>query len=381
MRAWNVHTVISLEGEKIMKTKKKVLAIVSFIIVVAFSTALLTGCASSGSASSGAEGKTYNLVYQCAWGSGGGPFQYASELSEAIVSCSGGRVTMECLATNSIVPTVDMMQAVSNGTLDCAHTAATNFSDDSLGILSTLPLGMTFDEYIGWYIAGEGQQILDEVMAEIDPNVIAIPCGVVDSEILYHSTTPITCLEDIKGLKVRGVSDWAKIQTKLGASVVTMDGGDCYEALSRGTIDACEYSSPYANWSAGFQEVAPYLTVPGVHQSCAAYLLLINRNVWEGMDEQLQNTIKLACTAMMAQNWAEDRVSNGEAWAKFEELQEQGKLTIFRMPDEDIQTVYEVALEYYAEKCDENPLFAKIYNSQMAYIDSVSSWSDAASAG
>lgn len=102
---------------------------------------------------------------------------------------------------------------------------------------------MTFDEYMGWYIAGEGQQVLDEVMAQIDSNVVAFPCGIVDSEILYHSTKPIKCLDDIKGLKIRGVSDWANIETRLGASVVTMDGGDCYEALSHGTIDAAEYSS------------------------------------------------------------------------------------------------------------------------------------------
>ncbi len=37
-----------------------------------------------------------------------------------------------------------------------------------------------------------------------------------------------------------------------------------------------------------------YLTVPGVHQSCAVYLFLINRGYGEGMDEQTQNIIK-AC--------------------------------------------------------------------------------------
>lgn len=360
-----------------MKKAKKIL---SLVLVLALSAALLAGCGSSGDSAAASDGKTYRLAYQCAWGSGGGPFEYASDLSKAIVSCSGGRVTMECLPTNSIVSTADMLEAVSNGTLDCAQTAATNFSDDSLGILSTLPVGMTFDEYMGWYIAGDGQKILDEVMMEIDSNVVAFPCGVVDSEILYHSTVPITCLDDIKGLKIRGVSDWAKIETRLGASVVTMDGGDCYEALSRGTIDACEYSSPYANWSAGFQEVAPYITVPGVHQSCAVYLFLINRNVWDGMDEQLQNVIKLACTAMMAQNWAEDRVANGEAWGQFEALAEEGRLTIYRLPDEDLEKIDQAAKEYYTEKSAENPLFAKIYESQMAYIDSVSSWSEAASA-
>ena len=365
-----------------MNTMKKAKSVLAAALALAIAIALLSGCATGGSGAAGTgavDSKTYNLVYQCAFGSGGGPFEYASDLSEAIVSCSGGRVTMDCLATGSIVPTADIVAAVQNGTLDCANVTSTNFSDDSLGILSTLPVGMTFDQYMGWYISGEGQQILDEVMAEIAPNVVAFPCGLVDSEILYHSTTPITCLEDIKGLKIRGISDWAKIQTKLGASVVTMDGGECYEALSHGTIDACEYSSPYANWSAGFQEVAPYLTVPGVHQSCAAYLFIINRNVWEGMDEQLQNIIKVSCTAMMAKNWADDRTANGEAWSKFEELQEQGKLTIYRMPDEDIETINQVAKEYYAEKCKEQPLFAKIYNSQMAYVDSVSSWAAAAS--
>lgn len=221
---------------------KKAKRILSGMLVAVMAAALLAGC---GSADSGAaaSGQHYNLAYQCAWGSGGGPYQYASDLSKAIVEASGGRVTMECLATNSIVPTTEMLQAVSNGTLDCAQTAATNFSDDSLGILSTLPVGMTFDEYMGWYIAGEGQQVLDEVMAQIDSNIVAFPCGVVDSEILYHSTKPIKCLDDIKGLKIRGVSDWANIETRLGASVVTMDGGDCYEALSHGTIDAAEYSS------------------------------------------------------------------------------------------------------------------------------------------
>ena len=153
---------------------KKAKRILSGMLVAVMAAALLAGC---GSADSGAaaSGQHYNLAYQCAWGSGGGPYQYASDLSKAIVEASGGRVTMECLATNSIVPTTEMLQAVSSGTLDCAQTAATNFSDDSLGILSTLPVGMTFDEYMGWYIAGEGQQVLDEVMAQIDSNVVAFP--------------------------------------------------------------------------------------------------------------------------------------------------------------------------------------------------------------
>lgn len=350
------------------------------ILVLCLLLTCLAGCTVEGQGSV-ENGKSYNLVYQCAWGTGGGPYHYASSLSETIVACAGGRVTMDCLPTNSVVSTADMLEAVSNGTLDCAQTAATNFSVDSLGILSALPLGMTFDEYMGWYVAGEGEQILNEAISEVADNVVAIPCGLLDSEILFHSNKPITCLDDLKGLKIRGVSDWANIETRLGVSVVSMDGGECYEALSRGTIDGCEYSGPATNWAAGFHEVAPYMTVPGIHQSCATYLFLINKDVWDGMDEQLQNIIRTSCLAMMAQNWAEDRQVNAEAWKNYEDLAEQGKITIYRLPDEDLDTIRQVAAEYYEEKCASDPLFAKIYNSQQAYIQNTKDWDAAVQAG
>ncbi len=358
-----------------MKTKAK--KIMSMILCMAAAAVLISGCGAASTDGGAGGGRSYRLAYQCAYSAGGGPFVYASELADTIVACSGGRVAMDCLATNSIVSTVDMLDAVANGTLDCAETIAVSFPDDSLGLLSTLPVGMTAEEYMGWYLSGEGQKILDEVMLEIAPNVVAFPCAMVDAEILYHSTTPIKSISDIKGLKVRGLSDWAKIQTMLGASVVTLDGGECYEALSRGTIDAAEYSTPFADYAAGYHEVAPYMTVPGIHCPAATHLLLINRNVWESMDEQLQSIIKTSCKAMLIQAISEDRMANVEAWGKFEELEAAGKLTIFRLPDEDIDTIYEIAHEYYQEKCETNPLFAKVYNSQQAYLETVGSWESA----
>ena len=64
---------------------KKAKRILSGMLVAVMAAALLAGC---GSADSGAaaSGQHYNLAYQCAWGSGGGPYQYASDLSKAIVS-------------------------------------------------------------------------------------------------------------------------------------------------------------------------------------------------------------------------------------------------------------------------------------------------------
>lgn len=52
---------------------KKAKRILSGMLVAVMAAALLAGC---GSADSGAaaSGQHYNLAYQCAWGSGGGPY-------------------------------------------------------------------------------------------------------------------------------------------------------------------------------------------------------------------------------------------------------------------------------------------------------------------
>lgn len=340
---------------------------------------LFTGCSGIATVENpqAAGGKSYNLVYQCSTGTGGNPYKCAEALSDTIVQTSGGRIQMDCLATDSVVSTADMLDAVGSGALDCIHIAAVNFSDDAVSALSSLPAGMSYQDYMGWYFAGEGQQILDEVMAEIAPNVVAFPCGGLDAEILFCSKTPIENLDDIKGLKIRGVSDWANIETRLGAAVVSMSGSECYEAISRGTIDAFEYSGPATNWAAGFQEVAPCITVPGIHAPCCTYLFIMNKDVWNSLDEQAQNIIKTSSMAMCVQTYINDFYSNALAWKNFEELEAEGKCTISHMSEEDLETIREVSAQYYAEKCESNPIFAKIYNSQLNYLEQTSGWSEA----
>ena len=72
---------------------KKPEKIIAFALVLVMAAALPNGCGETGSTGSIASGKTYNLAYPC-MGVGGGPFR-CLDLSNAIVNCSGGRVTME----------------------------------------------------------------------------------------------------------------------------------------------------------------------------------------------------------------------------------------------------------------------------------------------
>ena len=53
---------------------KKAKRILSGMLVAVMAAALLAGCGSVDSGNA-ASGQHYNLAYQCAWGSGGGPYQ------------------------------------------------------------------------------------------------------------------------------------------------------------------------------------------------------------------------------------------------------------------------------------------------------------------
>ena len=300
--------------------------------------------------------------------------QFADEVAEK----TDGRIQVKIFPNGQLGSENENLEQLQAGVIAMTKVSAPGLATYNEAF-NAFGLPYIFNDTADFYNVMDSQEMQDFFLSTGDDGFVTLTYYTSGARSFYTKDKAIRTPADLKGLKIRGVSDWSNIETRLGASVVTMDGGDCYEALSRGTIDAAEYSSPSANWAAGFQEVAPYLTVPGVHQSCAVYLFLINRGVWESMDEQTQNIIKLACTAMMAQNWAEDRVANGQAWEQFKELEAQGKLTIYRMPDEDIAKIQQVADEYYAEKCQSNPLFAKIYESQQAYIQSVGNWSEAAS--
>ena len=302
------------KGENDMKRTKKVIALALVLVMAA---ALLSGCGETGSAGAAASGKTYNLVYQCAWGSGGGPYQYASDLSEAIVNCSGGRVTMECLATNSIVPTTDMLQAVSNGTLDCAQTAATNLSDDSLGILSTLPVGMTFDEYMGWYVAGEGQQILDEVMLK------AIP----EPRRELAKTAPKMIQMKINPDKIREVIGSGgkviqKITADTGCKIDINDDGSIFIASS--DIEACRTARKTIEDIVFEPEVGAlyYGKVSNIRSDFGAWVELV-----PGKD----GLVKIKDLEFKRTEKVEDVLKVGDmTWVKVTEIDDRGRVNLSR---------------------------------------------------
>ena len=86
--------------------------------------------------------------------------------------------------------------------------------------------------------------------------------------------------------------------SKLGASVTSMPGGECFPALEKGAIDATEFATPSVDTGYGFYKVAKYNYFPSWHQPVTHLELLINKDTWNSMSPQQQAIIEVTTRAI-----------------------------------------------------------------------------------
>lgn len=353
-----------------MRKKARLFVLLAVVLVAA--ALIVGGCGPQGTTGAAGGPTAQNpikWVAQSPWPDGTTLHWMAKEIAKNITEASGGRLVVEMHPAGAIVPALDILDAVSSGTLDAIHSWEGYWlgKNPAAGFFAAMPLGMTDQEYTAWVLYGGGAELWQECFK--DYNVKVLPAGVYGPEILYHSKKPIRNLDDLKGTKVRGVGFWGDIQSRLGASVVAVSGGECYEALQRGVVDAIEFSLPADNFRLGYHDVAPYLVVPGIHQPCSTFSFMVNKNKWEALPDDLKKIVELACEDMWGKAWAYATYNDMEAMAKYRELEKQGKLKIVEFDPESQKKVKEVAEAYYEEKAAKDPFFAKVLESQKKFLE------------
>ena len=93
--------------------------------------------------------------------------------------------------------------------------------------------------------------------------MFGIPCGNTGAQMGGWFRKEINTVADLKGLKMRIGGFAGKVIEKLGVIPQQIAGGEIYQALEKGTIDAAEWVGPYDDEKLGFQKVAPYYYYPG----------------------------------------------------------------------------------------------------------------------
>jgi len=224
-------------------------------------------------------------------------------------------VEFEHFDPGELVPTLEALDAVSNGSVDAAYTTAGYWQGKmtAASLFSAVPFGPEAGEFMAWMLYDDGLDLMREMYDINGYNVHVMPCGIIAPETSGWFKKEIKDLEELRGLNMRFFGLGAEVMERLGVSTSLLAGGDIFPALERGAIDATEFSMPRIDARLGFYKIAKFNYFPGWHQPATMFELLINKDRWDDLDETSQTQIEVACLANVSTTLAEGEGTNFEA--------------------------------------------------------------------
>ena len=250
-----------------------------------------------------------------------GPATSARRLAKRIETLSEGQITIDVFSAGEIVPAFSVFDAVSIGTVELGHTASF-FSAGKIPasvFFTTVPFGLSPLGHLAWLEAGGGQALWDGLYADF--GVKPFIGGNTGASLGGWFRKPLQSMEDVKGLRLRVTGLGGELYRRLGAVPQTIPPGDVYPALERGTIDAVELLGPMNDRDLGLYRIAPYVMMPGFNKPNGASEFLIQKKLFAGLPDHLQQVIATACAAEHATALAEAQLQQAQA---LENIAEQG---------------------------------------------------------
>lgn len=297
----------------------------------------------------------------------------ANRFADYVNTMTQGRIEVKVYAAGEFVGALEVFDTVSSGGADIYHSAEYYWQGKAkaFSFFTAVPLGMTATEINGWVRFGGGQELWDKLSAKF--NIKAMHAGNTGHQMGGWFKKPITSLEDFKGLKMRMPGMGGEVINRLGGAVQALPGGQIYQALQSGAIDATEWVGPWNDYAFGFYREAPYYYGPGFHEPGAALGLGVNLQVWESLSATDQAIFKAACHMANDVSIGEYTHKNAEALIT---LREKHNIVPRTFSKEIWNTIGKVSNEVVAEIGNSDKQTKEIYDSFVKARDSYRGWTE-----
>src|SRR5436190_9612176 len=298
-------------------------------------------------------------------------------MAKRIAEVTDNKFQIQVFAAGEIVPGLQVLDAVQNGTVEMGHTASYYYfgKDPAFTFGTALPFGLNTRQQDAWQNQGGGMELLNEFFKTY--NCWGTPTGNTTCQMGGWFRKEIKAVEDLNGVKMRIGGFAGRIQAKLGVVPQQLAGGDIYPSLEKGTIDAAEWVGPYDDEKLGFYKVAPHYYTPGWWEGGPMLLAFVNLEKWNALPKYYKSVLEQA--GHYANNWMMAKYDQANPQALRKLLANGAKLHAFSPPI--MEACLKAAKELHTEVAATNADFKKVYDSLSAFSTNGYQWFQVAEVG
>ena len=304
-------------------------------------------------------------------------FGAAEVFAKKISDMTGGKFQISTHAAGELMPAFGVVDGVQAATVEVAHTAPYYFfgKDECFALGCAIPFGLNSRQMTAWMYDGNGLTLMREFYKAY--NIVNFPGGNTGTQMGGWYRKEIKSIADIKGLKFRVGGFAGKVIERMGGVPQNIPGGEIYQALEKGTIDAAEWVGPYDDLKLGFNKVAPNYYYPGWWEGGPQLDIFINQKAYDGLTGEYKAIIESAAAYAHTEMQAKYDAKNPAALRQLV----AGGTKLFRFPKDVMDIAFKESMALYSELSAKNASWKKIYEDYSAFRREQNLWFRFAEAG
>jgi TRAP-type mannitol/chloroaromatic compound transport system substrate-binding protein len=295
----------------------------------------------------------------------------AQRVAQRVSEMTDGRFTIQVFAAGEIVPGLQVLDAVQQGTVECGHSASYYYigKNPALAFGTAVPFGLNAQQQNAWLYHGGGLELIQKLYSDF--NTIAFPSGNSGVQMGGWFKREVNKVSDLQGLKMRIPGLGGEVLSRLGVNVQVLPGGEIFLALDRGAIDAAEWVGPFDDEKLGLNKAAKFYYYPGWWEPGSTFDLQINLTAWNKLPKEYQEIVKAASIQANMECLAIYDTENPIALKRMIE----GGTKLKAFSSEIMTAAQQQAFAIYEENASKDATFKTVYEQWKKFRESIYPWS------
>ena len=283
---------------------------------------------------------------------------------------TGGKFEITTHAAGEIVPAFGTVDATKDGTVEMSNTAPYYYfgKDETFALGCAVPFGLNSRQMTAWMYEGNGMKLMRDFYRNY--NIVNFPMGNTGTQMGGWFRKEIKSLKDFKGTKFRIGGFAGKVVERIGGVPQNIPGGEIYQALEKGTIDAAEWVGPYDDLKLGFYKVAKNYAYPGWWEGGPQLDLHVNSKAFDSLSSEykaiIANAAAYAHTDMQARYDARNAAALKQLVA--------GGAKLFPFSKDLMDAAFKESMALYSEVSAKNPNWKKVYDDYASFRKESNNW-------